>query len=140
MTVLLDTNVALDVLLERQPFCAEARRIIVLSEKRIIESYVSASAITDIYYLTHKHYQDRTAALALLKNLLQTINPATVSNESVYEALNLEWSDFEDAVQYVVGASISADYLITRTPQDFSQSVIAVATPTQFLNIIAEVL
>jgi predicted nucleic acid-binding protein len=56
MKALIDTNIVLDVLLNRQPYCQDAAKIIVLSEKEIIESYVSASAITDIYYITQKEY------------------------------------------------------------------------------------
>ncbi|MDR0609920.1 MAG: PIN domain-containing protein [Planctomycetaceae bacterium] len=59
MRILLDTNIILDVLLNRQPYCLNAAKIIVLSEKEIIESYVSASAITDIYYVAKKSYKDK---------------------------------------------------------------------------------
>jgi predicted nucleic acid-binding protein len=51
MKVLIDTNIVLDVLLNRHPYCQDAARIIILSEKEIIEGYTSASAITDIYYI-----------------------------------------------------------------------------------------
>jgi predicted nucleic acid-binding protein len=54
MKVLIDTNIVLDVLLNRQPYCQDAAKIIILSEKKIIESYVSASTITDIYYITQR--------------------------------------------------------------------------------------
>jgi predicted nucleic acid-binding protein len=136
MTVLIDTNIALDVLLERRPFYQEALRIMVLSEKKLIQSYLSATAITDVYYFTNKQLQDKATALALLKNLLQTVSPAAVSNENIYQALDLDWSDFEDSVQYVTGRSIAADYIITRNPRDFSRSTIAIVTPTQFLDSI----
>jgi anthranilate/para-aminobenzoate synthase component II len=49
------------------------------------------------------------------------------------EALNLKWGDFEDSVQYVAGKSISAEYIITRNPQDFSKSQIKTVLPKKFV-------
>jgi predicted nucleic acid-binding protein len=138
MKVLIDTNIVLDVLLRRRPYCQDAAKIIVLSEKEIIESYVSASAITDIYYITQKAYKDRKIAVDLIKKILEVISVATVTENNIYHALDLEWNDFEDSVQYTVGESISADYIITRNVSDFNDSTIKIVTPEQFLNIIVE--
>jgi predicted nucleic acid-binding protein len=51
MIVLLDTNVILDVLLKRTPFLEKSAIVLLLSEKKLIDGYVSASAITDIFFL-----------------------------------------------------------------------------------------
>jgi predicted nucleic acid-binding protein len=138
MKVLIDTNIVLDVLLNRQPYCQDAAKIIVLSEKEIIESYVSASAITDIYYITQKEYKNKQVAIDLMKKILEVILVATITGNNIYRALDLGWNDFEDSVQYIVGESISADYIITRNLDDFNNSTIKIVTPEQFLNIIIE--
>jgi predicted nucleic acid-binding protein len=138
MKVLIDTNIVLDVLLNRQPYCQDAAKIIVLSEKEIIESYVSASAITDIYYITQKEYKNKQTAIDLIKKILEVISVATITGNNIYQALDLGWNDFEDSVQYVVGESISADYIITRNVDDFNNSTIKIVTPEQFLNILSE--
>ena len=52
----------------------------------------------------------------------------------IYQALDLDWNDFEDSVQYIVGESFSADYIITRNTQDFSSSSIPAITPEQFME------
>jgi predicted nucleic acid-binding protein len=138
MKVLIDTNIVLDVLLKRQPYCQDAAKIIVLSEKEIIETYASASAITDIYYITQKAYKDKKIVVDLMKKILEVISVATVTGNNIYHALDLGWNDFEDSVQYVVGESISADYIITRNAGDFNNNTIEIVTPEQFLNIIVE--
>jgi predicted nucleic acid-binding protein len=138
MKVLIDTNIVLDVLLNRQPYCQDAAKIIVLSEKEIIESYVSASAITDIFYITQKEYKNKQITIDLLKKTLEVISVATITGNNIYQALDLEWNDFEDSVQYIVGESISADYIITRNVDDFDSSTIKIVTPEQFLNILSE--
>ncbi|GHT64095.1 twitching motility protein PilT [Bacteroidia bacterium] len=136
MKILIDTNIALDVLLKREPFYEDAAKVILLSEKDIIDAYVSASAVTDIYYVARKYYKDKAVTSELLKKLLQVIYVATITDDNIYKALNLEWNDFEDSVQYIVGESIEADYIITRNPGHFSNSSIKVINPNDFLNII----
>jgi predicted nucleic acid-binding protein len=132
MKVLIDTNIILDVLLDRQPYSQDSAKIVVLSEKGIIESYVSASAITDIYYITQKTYKDTQTTIGLIKKIVQIVSIATITEDNICRALELEWTDFEDSVQYIVGESISADYLITRNACDFSNSSIKIVTPSSF--------
>jgi predicted nucleic-acid-binding protein len=134
MNVLIDTNVILDVLLRREPFVQNAARIIVLSEKGFIRSYISASAVTDIFYVAEKELKTRDSVHSLMKNLLKTVHIAAVTENSIHEALDLNWSDFEDSVQYVAGQAISAEYIITRNAKDFLVGSIATLTPDEFLD------
>ena len=78
-----------------------------------------------------------------VKNLLQVFQPATVTDNAIYQALGLEWDDFEDSVQFVVGESLSADFIVTRNVHDFSYLLsyagsISAVTPEQFLQTIAD--
>ena len=59
MTVLIDTHIILDVLLKREQFLEKSSNVLLLSEKKIIDGYVSASAITDIYCITNITYKDK---------------------------------------------------------------------------------
>jgi predicted nucleic acid-binding protein len=134
MNVLIDTNVVLDQLLKREPFYENAKRIHLLSEKGYINSYISASAVTDIYYIANKELNDKDIVVKLLENLLKTTNVAAVTETGIHEALQLKWDDFEDAVQYVAGKSISAEYIVTRNAKDFTDSLIDVISPEAFLE------
>jgi len=73
----------------------------------------------------------------LKEHLVGTVNIATVDGDRISEALDLEWDDFEDCVQYAVGNSIDAKYIVTRNPKDFLNVQIDVVTPEELLNIIA---
>ena len=137
MIVLIDTNVVLDVLLQREPYFQDAARINVLSEKGYMNGYISASAVTDIFYIAKKETKSRATARELLKNLLKTIHVAAVTQDSILEALDLQWNDFEDSVQYVTGKNISANYIITRNPADFANSQVKVLSPEEFLQTFA---
>jgi len=62
---------------------------LLLSEKKIIDGYVTASSITDIFYLTNKTYKDKQKSMRLLKEILKTISIATVSGDEIYRAIEL---------------------------------------------------
>jgi predicted nucleic acid-binding protein len=133
--VLIDTNIALDVLLKRTSYYEKSARVLLLSEKKEIEAYISASAVTDVYYVTRKALQDKRAAIDLLRKLVSIVNVAAVTEGDVYQALESEWDDFEDSIQNTVGENLSAEYIITRNPQDFKSAYISVVTPEQFLSL-----
>jgi predicted nucleic acid-binding protein len=138
MNILIDTNVVLDILLRRKPHYANAVRIIVLSEKGYLNSYVSASAVTDIFYIAKKELKDNSRVLNLLNELLKTVRIASVTESIIFEALDLNWKDFEDSVQYVTGKVVSAEYIITRNPSDFAESQMKVVSPEEFVNRITQ--
>jgi len=134
MKVLIDTNVALDILLKRQDY-PNAEVIYSLAEKNKIACYISASAITDIFFLSKKDLGKKPAKEAL-KTLLSVFKPAAVTDSHIYQALDLAWDDFEDSVQYIVGESFSADYIITRNAKDYSSGSITAVSPEDFLKTI----
>ncbi len=138
LNVLIDTNVALDFILHRQPFYPAAETIIETANFRIISAYVSAASVTDVYYLARRELRDRNLALQLLKNFLKIVKVAAVSEKEIAAALNLSWRDFEDAVQYSVAKSNVMDYIITRNTEDFFGSEISVVTPEDFIKILLE--
>jgi len=138
MTVLIDTNVILDVLLQRNQFLQASAGVVLLSEKNIIEGYVTASAITDIFYITNSTYKDKQKTMNLLKDLLKTVNIAAVTGEEIYRALDLNWHDFEDALQYTTGEHIEADYIITRDLNGYEGDSIPVIQPVDFLNLVEQ--
>ena len=138
MTVLIDTNLAIDVLLKREPFFENAQLILLASEQKYISGFISASSITDIFYIVNKHLKDKVMTRKLVKDhLIKTISIAAVNSNTILEALDAEWDDFEDCVQYMAGKNISADYIITRNAADYNDSKISVVTPEELLDIIA---
>ena len=123
MRVLIDTNVILDVLLKRSPFYEAAIEVLKLSVREDIQEFVSASAITDIYYIAYKNMRDKAVVRELLKKLLLIVSVAGVSEEEIQKALELGWKDFEDSVQYSVALLNEMNGLITRNVKDYSSSI-----------------
>ena len=138
MKLLIDTNVVLDILLRRGPYYDSAAKVVVLSEKGFINCYVSASAVTDIYYIAQRELKNKESIIDLLTKLFMTFRIVAVSEASIHEALGLRWDDFEDCVQYTSGKSINVDYIITRNIKDFAKSQITAMSPKEFLDIVTK--
>jgi len=138
MTVLIDTNVVLDVLLNSAGFIENSRSLLDLAEQKRFTGYISASAVTDIFYISQKKL-GKKAAREAIKHLLHIYYPATVTDKDIYKALDLTWDDFEDSVQFTVGEGLSADYIVTRNIKDFSSGHIPAVTPEQFMQIIVDI-
>ena len=137
MKVLIDTNVALDYLLNRSDY-SNAKIIYLMAEQKLITGYIFASAITDIFFLA-KGTLGKKLAKEVLKKLLQVFKPAAVTDNHIYQALELDWDDFEDSVQYVVGKNFSVDNIVTRNIGDYSAGSIPAVTPEEFIKTIATI-
>ena len=137
MTVLIDSNIVLDALLNNVGFVDNSKKLFDLAYKKRFTGYISASAVTDIFYISQKKLGKKGAKEAI-KQLLHIYYPATVTDKDIYKALDLTWDDFEDSVQFTVGEGLSADYIVTRNTQDFSSGHIPAVTPEQFMRIISD--
>ena len=137
MKLLIDTNVVPDVLLRREPFFRTAAEVLNLTQRDEVWEYVSASAITDIYYIANKQMKDRDAVRDLLKRLLMIVSVAAVSEREIQNALNLAWGDFEDSVQYSVALLNEMDGIVTRNPSDYQEANIRIWLPEQALELFA---
>ena len=135
MNVLIDTNVVLDVLLDRPLFVDDAAAILTIPES-IAYKYISASAITDIYYVAYKELHDKQKVKDIIKRLLSVVRIADVSEENILFALESDWNDFEDSVQNAVAESHNFDAIITRNSADFKNSKLNIFPPKDFLEFI----
>lgn len=136
MKILLDTNVILDYLLKREGFCEDAKEIFNLAAQDDTYEYVSASAITDIFYIMNKHFKDSHLTQQKIKALMRILTVLQVSEDDIENAINLHWNDFEDAVQYAVAVKNGVDIIITRNVNDYEESKISIYTPKDFLNYV----
>ena len=135
MKILLDSNVAIDAVLKREPFYNSAEKVIGLSQGGI-GLFISASAITDIYYIVRKSTGNKKTAITLIKNLLENIDIAAVTGNEIRQAISLDWGDFEDAVQYAAGETIAVDYIVTRNKSDFASAILPVVSPDEFMALL----
>ena len=133
MRILLDSNVALDHMLEREPFFDNADRLFA-SMPENTELLMSASAVTDVFYIARKHFRNKRKAMDALKKLLDIVKVAAVDDADIRRAVALDWGDFEDAVQFVAGEGARADCIVTRDKANYATAAIPVISPSEFIN------
>ena len=138
MKYLIDTNVILDVLLKREPFYNDSANVLNLSGQKDITLYVTASSITDIYYIAYQTLRNKEEVKKMLMKLLKIVLIAGVSEEEIRNALILPWKDFEDSVQYSVALLQEMDGIVTRNPNDYKEAEIKVWKPEDFLLLIGK--
>ena len=136
LNILIDTNVAVDFVINRQPFYEMSAKIVEVAKLNYVKGFVSASSVTDIYYISGRELKNRKLAFELLKNFLKTFKVAKVSQKEIDNALELNWKDFEDAVQYSTALLSNMDYIITRNINDFESSEVPVITPEDFCKLL----
>ena len=132
ISVLFDTNIILDVALNREPFIHEAERLFSMVDDGQITGFITASTLTDIYYIykkTNGHYD----AITFISQLLEIFEVAGIDKNVLLMAISFEFKDFEDAIQSAAANSVEAEIIITRNKADFVKSNVPAYTPTEFL-------
>lgn len=136
---LLDTNVILDAMTSREPFRASAERIILLAAEGKIEVCLTASSVTDLYYIARKHL-DEDAVREALRNLFQVFAVVDVRGQDCEAALDLPLDDYEDALMAVCGRKAGADFVVTRDKEFLAapSSIAPAISPEAFLKKVAK--
>ena len=133
MRILLDTNVVLDVLLKRDPWQADASAIWLAIDGGSITAYLTASSVTDIFYVARR-LTDIVRARQSVQVCLDAFNIGAVDRSTLERAQALSGSDFEDNVQIACAELNGLDAIVTRNPADFEGSPIAIWSPAECLK------
>jgi len=135
MKVLFDTNIILDVLLDRKPFSEHASYLMSKVERSQINGFICATTVTTIHYLLAKHL-DKDKAKESINSIMALFEVSSVNRVVIENALNSKFTDFEDSVLHESARHSGAEYIITRNIKDYKSSKIPVYTPTEFLSML----
>jgi predicted nucleic acid-binding protein len=133
MKVLIDTNVIIDVLDHREPFFEDSYHVIQLGIEGQIETFMSAGAVTDVYYIISRSLRDPNKAREKIIALTALVSICDTTANDLNTALPLSISDFEDAVVASIAKREKAHYIVTRNEVDFTSSPVPALNPSQFL-------
>jgi predicted nucleic acid-binding protein len=133
MKVLVDTNVVMDVLLRRSPFYQDSFTIFQLVDLERINGCLSASSITDVFYLLSKDRHNSGEVYRIMDELIDLFSVIPVSETTISAALALRWKDFEDAVQYITAKENDITHIITRNKKDYENTDINCFSPAEFI-------
>jgi predicted nucleic acid-binding protein len=134
--VLFDTNVILDVLLDRAPHVEVASRLFALVDNGRLHGSVCATTVTTIYYIAAKSF-GRNRAHAQVHEILGLFDVADVDGEVLDRALDLGFEDFEDAVLHEAGRKCGASAIVTRDADGFAKASLPVLAPYELMAAVA---
>lgn len=133
MRVLLDTNILLDVLLDRPGLAEESEAAITRGEDIGAELFVAFHGLATAYYLL-KRGRTEAEALAEVDRILAWARVAAAGDAEAREARTMGLPDFEDALQAASAKACGADWILTRNANDFRNSPVPTISPEEFLT------
>ena len=133
--VLLDTNIILDIALARKPFFEDSSKIFMLIDEGGITGCLSATSITDIYYIATKE-TNRQISKNFIKDLIYIVDVVGVDKSIILNAIESDIKDFEDAVQTYSAKLNDIEILVTRNKSDYKNSGLIVLTPGELFDYI----
>ena len=139
MKILFDTNVILDVLLDREPFSDIATKLVSKVEKNEIIGYLGATTVTTIYYLAAKVAGKKKADLEISK-LLSIFQIAPVNKSVLTEAIKTKFKDFEDAVLHEAAKQVEIQGIVTRDPKDFKNATLSIYSPEELYKMLVSII
>jgi predicted nucleic acid-binding protein len=136
VNVLFDTNVILDVLLEREPFVDAASKLFALVDNGRIKGLICATTVTTVFHIAAKDFGQRRAR-DQVHGLLGLFEVAPVDRDVLDGALDIDFTDYEDAVLHEAARAVGATAIVTRDRRDFANSAIPALDPRELLAAIA---
>ena len=136
MRAFIDTCVVIDALQSREPFAKDAQDIFLAAANNLYLGYISAKAVTDIYYLMHRHTHDDKASRDILNKLFALFDVLDTAGIDCRKAVLSPVSDFEDAVRVETALRSEVDCIVTRNLRDFTKSPVPVYEPKAFLKLL----
>ena len=135
LAVLIDTNILLDIFLNRIEFLENSRKIFDLCKDNVVSGKLAAHTITNLFYILRKNYNEFQRR-DIIFSLFEIFDVVAIDKNRLVKALeNFSFRDFEDCLQDECACAINADYIITRNSKDFESSMVKALTPEEFLKI-----
>ena len=135
MNILFDTNVLLDVFLERPPFFETSSQVMGLAEQGKIDGWICGTTVTAIFYLLAKALS-RAKAEKNIRKLLKIFHVSNINRVVLEDALTNDFKNYEDGVLYQSAVHAKLEAIVTRNQKDFKESDLPVYSPSEFLNAI----
>lgn len=129
----LDTNIVIDLLEKREPYCYDAVSLFSLAYQKRVQLIVSPMTYATASFLLRKHGPE--GVRNLLSNFRSLSHVATADERTIDDALASKFADFEDAMQYYSALQSKAEVIITRNGKDFVDSKLPVMTAGEYLAL-----
>ena len=135
MDLLIDTNIILNLVFQRDGYEKDAELLKKISKKGYM-AYITASTVTDLFYIIRKSLHDTEATYSTMEYIFKLVNVLGVLPEDITDAFQCRWKDFEDCVQYTTAINNNINYVITENVKDYKESSEhIVITPEEFIGL-----
>ena len=135
MRILLDTNIVLDVLLNREPFVSDSRRLWQAADEGTFDACIASFTLPTIHYICRRH-AGQAAADNALDICLEAFEVCALYRECIQAARRMPGGDFEDNLQVACAITDYVHGIVTRNPGDFANAPIRVYTPAELLEVL----
>lgn len=132
--VFLDTNIVLDFLGERMPFYHAAAKVLTLADNKKIKLFTSPTSISTTYYIIAK-FEGHKTALEKIRKFKLLCHISTMDDDVIEKAINSNFKDFEDSMQYFSAIASTCTVIITRNEKDFKNTAIPIMNAESYLQI-----
>jgi predicted nucleic acid-binding protein len=136
LKILFDTNIVLDVLMDRIPFSDSAVELFSKVEVGAIIGYMCGTTLMTVYYLASRKLGTARAQEEIRK-LLSLFEIAPVNRLVLESALVVDFNDFDDALIHEAACHVGAEAVVTRNLKHFKKSRISVYTSEELARILA---
>jgi predicted nucleic acid-binding protein len=133
--LLIDTNVVLDVVLERRPWVEDASTLLDAIAGRRAVGHIASHAVTTVHYIVERE-RSRAVAGTAVSDLLDLLHVVPLGSDDFRRAVGLGLADYEDAVQAAACLQVGADFLVTRNPRDFKGAPVSPRSPGEVLALL----
>ncbi len=131
MDLLIDSNVFLDLILDRDT-TGNIKRLFPRIEKNRDRAFFTSSSATDMFYIIRKTLRDLDATYKSMWDILKLARILQVNEEDILLALHAKWKDFEDCVQFMVAMRNRMDCIVTRNKRDFEDNSVPIISPEEY--------
>lgn len=132
--IFVDSDVLIDVAVNRMPFATDSIALLKLIEHGYLKAYTSSNCIANIHYILRKQYGDK-ATRQFIRDIIKNVNVIGIQYEDVVKALDSNFKDFEDSLQFHSALRNDCEAIITRNGRDYQHATVDVYSPTDFLNL-----
>jgi len=133
VNLFLDTDVLVDVALDRKPHAESSSALVDALERRPGTGFIAWHSISNFYYLVAPS-RGKASARTFLLDLANFIDVSATTTESLRFAGGLGMKDFEDALQVAAAVACRADFIATRNLRDYAKSPVKAVEPAVALK------
>lgn len=142
MRALLDTNVIVDILQQRQPWCEAGSKIFLAIANQQLTGCITAKEAADIHFFSRKQFkgQDNVdeKARQVISKLFSLFEVIDTMAADCHDAIGIPNNDYEDAIMIASAQRSNIDCIVTRNTEHFKSAAVKIYTPDQFLDVIQQ--